>query len=173
MQSKILIIVQIVFQTVVLALTALLVSSCASTHSSTIGSISEVSTYGTPGKLVRLFDSQKPAEQVIARKEGIEYVLKICLNSHRDSVLAYSELSFRLTQSEWDSIIDIVRQYDLTDFVPLPQTQNTIDFGSCGFFIQGVKRIDRSWTNSLKNDGGPRTLADMLARLARRRLPWL
>ena len=163
-------IIKIVLLSILLALVGGFVGSCSSTQSSTVESITEVSFFTTPGKpMMSPYDSQKPAEEIIAKRSGFEYSLTVCINSPAD----YSTQTARLTQNEWDSIITIVKQYHLIDFVPIPYPQNAIDFGARGFSIQGMKWIERNWGSPLENEDGPTILATMLARLARKRIPQL
>ena len=148
-------------------------SSCVQTQSTSHGSISEISVFATPGKLMRLYDDHKPAERIMAKKSGKNYLLIVCINVSRDSVRQYTEDTTTITPADWDSIIVSIEQLHLLDFIPVTEDLNVIDYGSRGFSLVGSKYVEQVWSKPLSNSNAPESLFKELRELARQRIPHL
>jgi hypothetical protein len=135
-----------------------------------LGDVREIGVERTPGKPLPFFEPDRPAEEVLAKKDGEKYVLSVRINVARPGVEKFSEETAELTRKEWDSLIDIVSKEKLLDWKPDPKEGVVFDWGTAGFRIKADKDHAPTWTRPLKNGDGPEALSKRLASLARQKI---
>ena len=131
------------------------------------GEIREIGAHRTPGKPMTFFEPNRPAEEVVAKKEGDKFILSVRVNVPRDGVGKYSEETAALARAEWDALLEIVAKEKLTEWKPDPAEGQVADWGSAGIHIKSDKEHAPTWTKPLKNEDGPTALSKKLAALAR------
>ncbi|HVE42591.1 MAG TPA: hypothetical protein VNM14_22115 [Planctomycetota bacterium] len=138
-----------------------------------LGDITEIAAQRTPGKPLPFFEPDRPAEEVLAKKDGDKYLLSVRINVRRPSVEKFSEETAELTRKEWDSLVDIVSREKLLDWKPDPKDGLVFDWGTAGFRVKADKDNAPTWTTPLKNGDGPELLSKRLASLARQKISGL
>jgi|SRR6185295_6013590 len=128
--------------------------------------VSEVGVQRTPGKPMQFFEDHRPAEEIVARKDGEKLVLCVRVNVPREGVKKYSEETAALTPKEWESILEIVGREKLLDWKPDPKGERVFDWGSSGLRVKSEKENAHIWTEPLKNGEGPAALSKRLSSLA-------
>ncbi len=148
-------------------------TACAQSINSSYSSITGISVYATPGKLMALYDNTKPAEKIIMTRNRNSYVLTVCINVRRDDLHGYTEDSCSITQADWDSTINIVERLRLIGFVPVVNSKNAIDYGTKGYSLEGSQHIEHAWSQPISNSEVPEALFKRLSQLAKQRIPHL
>jgi hypothetical protein len=128
--------------------------------------VTEVAVHRTPGKPMQFFEPNRPAEEILAKKEGDKLLLCVRVNVPRDGVKAYREERAELTPKEWASLLDIVSKEKLLDWKPEPEKGQVFDWGEAGIRITSDRENAHTWTAPLKNESGPAALSRRLAALA-------
>jgi hypothetical protein len=130
------------------------------------GEVSEVGVHRTPGKPMQFFEPNRPAEEIVVRKEGDKFVLLVRVNVPRDGVKGYREDRAELTAKEWESIVEVVSKERLLDWKPRPEEGKVFDWGAAGILVKADRENAPTWTSPLKNADGPAALTKRLAALA-------
>jgi hypothetical protein len=138
-----------------------------------LGDVTEIGAQRTPGKPLPFCEPDRPAEEVLAKRDGEKYLLSVRINVKRPNVDKFSEESADLTRKEWDSLLDIISKEKLLDWTPDAKEGVVFDWGTAGFRIKSDKEIAPTWTKPLKNGDGPEALSKRLASLARQKISGL
>jgi hypothetical protein len=132
--------------------------------------IYEVVVYSTPGEPITLFDSNEPAEKIIARKQDKGYILMACINSPVGKVENYLEVTAELSNREWDSIVKFIQDNHLLEWKPDFAGYDVYDFGATGFSITGKVNNSWHWNTEIKNQASISGLFSILAKLAKEKI---
>ena len=162
MKSKLLLLI-------VTTLAVCLTVSCTNKEES---QIIEVSVYSTPGKPLVLFDPAHPAENITAKRGQNSYILFVGINVPRDGIESYYEREAMLTKREWQSLMELVAEQNLSEFIPQEYQGRVLDFGVQGFVIvTDDEIIQKDWYKPLKNPTAPLRVRQYLVELASQKLP--
>ncbi len=131
------------------------------------GEIRAVGAQRTPGKPMLFFEEKRPAEEIVAKKDGDKILLFVRVNVPRDGVEKYTEESAELTRVDWDSLLEIIAKEKLLEWKPDFEGGQVADWGSMGFQITSDTEHAPKWTKPIKNGKGPDALSKKLAALAR------
>ena len=130
----------------------------------------EIGVHRTPGKPAAYYVDNKPAEEIVAKKDGEKILLCVRVNIHRNPLQGYTEKTAPLTAEEWKSILDLVAREKLLDWAPKEEEGQVADWGSSGFRIKGDKENAPTWTRPIRNGDPPAALSKRLAALAKEKV---
>ncbi len=105
----------------------------------------------------------RPREELIAKKEGEKVLLLARIAAEKGGEAIEGKAV--LTDAEWRSILKVVADQKLLEWKPEPGPRAT-DTPVKGFAVKGKAENAKSWDYLIQNEGGPKTLMQLLASLA-------
>jgi hypothetical protein len=133
----------------------------------------EIGVHRTPGKPSIHYEQGKPAEEIVARKDGDKILLCVRVNIQRQGLKGYTEETAPLTADEWAAIVKIVEREKLLEWTPQEQEGQVSDYGSQGLRIKTDKEHAPRWVRPILNGDRPNVLFKHLGGLAREKVKGL
>lgn len=131
---------------------------------SQVAAVDSISVGRTPGKPMRLVKPGEEAERITARKTASGYELVVTRNVAPDHLVGTAALS----PEEWQALVRLVEQHDLSAFAPQVAPGEVYDWPSETLAVSRGAQVHRAqWDAPLTNAAGVDALCSELGRLAK------